>query len=41
MGSVLRFVSLAGAVVLLILVIIAIMAIFGSQFDNTWTNPPV
>ncbi len=40
MGSVLRVASMAGAVVLLILVILTIMAIFGDRLDHPWSNPP-
>jgi hypothetical protein len=32
---------MAGAVLLIILVILAVMAIFGERLDNNWSNPPV
>lgn len=41
MSSMFRLASMAGAVVLLILVVLAIMAIFGERLDNNWSNPPV
>lgn len=41
MGSVLRLMSLAGAVVLAILVILTIMSIFGNRIEHSWSNPPV
>lgn len=39
MSRVFQFVSLAGVVVLIALVIMAIMALTGS-YDPTYTNPP-
>ena len=41
MSGVLRLASMAGAVLLIIVIIMAIMAIFGERFDNNWSNPPV
>ena len=41
MSSVLRFVSMTGAVLLIILVIITLLAIFGERLDHDWSNPPV
>jgi hypothetical protein len=41
MGSVLRLMSLAGAAVLIVLVILTLMAIFGSGLDHSWSDPPV